>query len=70
MANPVKIEQAESNQEVIIDETSVYDWIVDIDLITNVAKEGWKVFLSKKFAEKHSLMATKNYEMPDIKQQQ
>ena len=29
--------------EIVIDETSVYDWIVDIDLITSVAKEGWKV---------------------------
>lgn len=28
-------------EEIIIDETSVYDWIVDIDLITNVAKDGW-----------------------------
>jgi hypothetical protein len=32
----------------------MYDWIVDIDLITYIAKEGWKVYLSKKFAEKHN----------------
>lgn len=38
----------------MIDETSVYDWIVDIDLITQIGKEGWKVYLSKKFAEKHN----------------
>ena len=38
-------------KEIEIDETSVYDWIVDIDLITTIAKNGWKVYLSKKFAD-------------------
>lgn len=38
-------------EEIEIDETSVYDWIVDIDLITTIAKDGWKVYLSKKFTD-------------------
>jgi hypothetical protein len=41
----------DKEEDIVIDETSVYDWIVDIDLITSVAKEGWKVYLSKKFAD-------------------
>lgn len=54
----VKLEEIKSSEaaqeEIVIDETSMYDWIVDIDLITYIAKEGWKVYLSKKFAEKHN----------------
>ncbi|KAM3128244.1 hypothetical protein pb186bvf_019663 [Paramecium bursaria] len=49
---PLKIQEDNSNKkEIEIDETSVYDWIVDIDLITTIAKDGWKVYLSKKFAD-------------------
>lgn len=29
------------NEPEIIDISSVYDWIVDIDLITNIARNGW-----------------------------
>lgn len=32
----------------IIDETSIYDWIVDIDFITSINNNGWKVWLSPK----------------------
>ena len=44
---PIKINE----KDIEIDETSVYDWIVDIDLITTIAKDGWKVYLSKKFSD-------------------
>ncbi|CAK70642.1 unnamed protein product (macronuclear) [Paramecium tetraurelia] len=32
----------------IIDETSIYDWVVDIDFITSINSSGWKVWLSPK----------------------
>jgi len=31
-----------------MDNSSVYDWVVDIDLLTNITKDGWKVnFIDK-----------------------
>lgn len=33
----------------------MYDWIVDIDLITNVNKEGWKMNFSNNFLKKNNL---------------
>jgi hypothetical protein len=36
-----------------IDETAMYDWIIDIDLLTNIAREGWTVTLSKSFYDKY-----------------
>lgn len=33
----------------------MYDWIVDIDLITNVNKDGWKMNFSNDFLQKHNL---------------
>lgn len=27
----------------------MYDWIIDIDLVTSIAKQGWKVTLSDRF---------------------
>ncbi|CAD8187620.1 unnamed protein product [Paramecium octaurelia] len=49
---PIQYKEIQSDlKEIEIDETSVYDWIVDIDLITTIAKNGWKVYLSKKFAD-------------------
>jgi hypothetical protein len=49
---PVQYKEVEKDvKEIEIDETSVYDWIVDIDLITTIAKNGWRVYLSKKFAD-------------------
>lgn len=49
---PIQFIELEQNaKEIEIDETSVYDWIVDIDLITTIAKNGWKVYLSKKYAD-------------------
>jgi hypothetical protein len=34
----------------------MYDWVIDIDLVNNIAKEGWKIFLSEKFQINHSSM--------------
>ncbi len=49
-----------------VDTSSVYDWVVDIDLITNIGKEGWKVTLSQKFFSSHaSLFDTKAAEIPN-----
>lgn len=31
------------------DKEDVYDWIIDIDLITNINKTGWKIFFSDQF---------------------
>ena len=33
----------------------MYDWIVDIDLITNINKEGWKMNFSNSFLKKNNL---------------
>ena len=27
----------------------MYDWIIDIDLVTNIARQGWKLTLSPNF---------------------
>ena len=35
-------------------DSEIYDWIVDIDLITKVAKEGWQVKFSKNFLQNSS----------------
>jgi hypothetical protein len=37
----------EENQQIapLIDESQVYDWILDIDLITNISTTGWAVIL-------------------------
>lgn len=32
------------------DYEDVYDWILDIDLITNINMTGWKVYFSEKFS--------------------
>ena len=37
------------------DDSEIYDWIVDIDLLTKVAKEGWEVKFSKNFIESSSM---------------
>jgi hypothetical protein len=33
------------------DQEDVYDWILDIDLITNINMSGWKVYFSDKFSK-------------------
>ena len=33
------------------EENDIYDWVVDIDLLTNINKDGWKIRFSKKFLE-------------------
>lgn len=35
------------------DLSSVYDWIVDIDLVTQVSFEGWKITLSPSFFDSY-----------------
>ena len=35
-------------------DSDIYDWIVDIDLITKMATEGWEVNFSKSFLDKSS----------------
>ena len=32
-----------------VDESTVYDWIVDIDLMTHIINKGWSVYLSPRF---------------------
>lgn len=39
------------NAQKEIDETQVYDWILDIELITNVGINGWPVYLSQYFKD-------------------
>lgn len=36
--------------------SDVYDWIIDIDLITNIYKEGWKINFSEHFLKHSSLL--------------
>lgn len=36
------------------EDSEIYDWIVDIDLITNIANKGWAVKFSKNFFENSS----------------
>ena len=44
----------------VYDDSEVYDWIVDIDLITNIASTGWIITLSEKFyQENFQLFQTK-----------
>ena len=48
--------------EVVSDlsDSEIYDWIVDIDLITNVFKNGWNVNFSKQFLKNSSLNIQKH----------
>jgi hypothetical protein len=39
----------------------VYDWIVDIDLLTNVASKGWRVIFSKSFYDRMNQSKLKKY---------
>lgn len=39
--------------------TDMYDWIVDVDLITNINKNGWKMNFSKGFLTKNNLNCDK-----------
>ncbi|EAR86836.1 50S ribosome-binding GTPase (macronuclear) [Tetrahymena thermophila SB210] len=47
----------------IDDQSSVYDWIVDIDLVTQVSKEGWKITLSNCFYKLFGHLFSKNKEI-------
>ena len=40
--------------------SDVYDWIVDIDLITKINHDGWKISFSKQFFENSSSVTKKN----------
>ncbi|CAD8130582.1 unnamed protein product [Paramecium sonneborni] len=48
--DPIKYDTQEG-----IDETQVYDWILDIDLINNV-QQGWTVYISKQFQANKELV--------------
>ncbi|CAD8098459.1 unnamed protein product [Paramecium sonneborni] len=52
--DPVKYNTQEG-----IDETQVYDWILDIDLINNV-QQGWTVYISKQFQANKELVGLTN----------
>lgn len=61
--NEIKNERHKGGQKLMVHnddnfdeaESEIYDWIVDIDLITNVFKEGWSVNFSKQFLENSTL---------------
>jgi hypothetical protein len=61
--NEIKNERHKGGQKLMVyndvnfdeAESEIYDWIVDIDLITNVFKEGWSVNFSKQFLENSTL---------------
>ena len=40
--------------------TDVYDWIVDIDLITNINKDGWKISFSQYFLDNSPSVVKRN----------
>lgn len=48
------------NAEVMNSNSDIYDWIVDIDLITKITKEGWEVQFSKNFLNSSSMELQKH----------
>lgn len=45
----------DKTREISTDNAETYDWVVDIDFITKVAREGWDIKFSKDFLEKSNL---------------
>ena len=39
----------------------MYDWTVDIDLITNIKDKGWKVTMTNKFARDYASLFTSKH---------
>ena len=50
-----KFKKSQNNNKQL-DQSTVYDWVVDIDLVKNISRDGWKVTLSDQFYQKQQDM--------------